>query len=202
MIFLIETFWQKLEEWDKWLFLQINNNWSNSFFDAVMPFMRNPFFWVPLYLFIFLFVSLNYKTKGIWWMVVFLSTVALTDITGTYLFKNTIQRMRPCADPDIAFQVRLLLKQCGGYSFVSNHAANHFGMATFFFFTFRHVLKKWVWVPYAWATIIIYSQVYVGVHYPSDVICGALLGFVFGFASAAFFNKRFGFAIFDNQPTA
>ena len=202
MIFLAETFWQKLEEWDKWLFLQINNHWINPFFDAVMPFIRNPLSWGPLYLFIFLFVWLNFKTKGIWWMVIFLSTIALTDITGTYLFKHTIQRLRPCANPDLAFQVRLLLNHCAGSSFISNHAANHFGMATFFFFTFRHILKNWIWVPYIWATIIVYSQVYVGMHYPSDVICGALLGFIFGFASATFFNKRFGIAIFDNQPTA
>ncbi len=202
MIFLTENFWQKIEELDKWLFIQINSHWVNPFFDAVMPFIRNPLCWVPLYLFIFLFVLLNYKTKGIWWMVVFLSTIALTDMTGTYLFKHTIERLRPCADPDLAFQVRLLLNHCAGYSFISNHAANHFGMATFFFFTLRHILKNWKWVPYIWATIIVYSQVYVGLHYPSDVIGGALLGFLFGFASAAFFNKRFGIAIFDNQPTA
>lgn len=202
MVLLAITFWEKMIEWDKWLFIQINSHWTNSFFDATMPFIRNPLCWVPLYLFIFLFAVLNFKTKGIWWVVLFLSTIALTDMTGTFAFKQTFQRLRPCADPELAFQVRLLLKQCGRNSFISNHAANHFGMATFFFFTFRHLLKNWVWVPYIWAAVIAYSQVYVGVHYPADVLCGALLGFIFGYASATLFNKRFGFVIFGNQPTA
>jgi undecaprenyl-diphosphatase len=67
-------------------------------------------------------------------------------------------------------------------------------------FTFRHLLKKWVWIPFLWAAIIGYAQVYVGIHYPLDVICGTLLGLLFGFLTGSFFNKRFGFATFDNQP--
>ena len=99
--------------------------------------------------------------------------------------------------------LRLLLKQCsGGYSFVSNHAANHFGMGTFFFITFRHILKNWVWLGLFWAGLIAYAQVYVGVHYPMDVFAGGLLGLAFGIAMGSFFNKRFGFAIFDNQHAA
>ena len=99
--------------------------------------------------------------------------------------------------------MRQVLTQCaGGFSFVSNHAANHFGMAVFFLVTFRHILKKWAWVGILWAFLIAYAQVYVGIHYPLDVFCGALLGLTFGLATGTFFNKRFGFAIFGNQPVA
>jgi undecaprenyl-diphosphatase len=202
MIFLALTFWQKIEQWDQWLFIQINNQWTNPVFDTVMPYMRNPVIWAPLYIFLAMFVLLNFKTKGVWWAVLFFSTIALTDLTGTYIFKHNFQRLRPCSDPDFFFHVRLLLNQCQGYSFISNHAANHFGMATFLYVTFRHLLKSWIWVPFLWAALIAYSQVYVGIHYPSDVLCGALLGLLFGFFTGTFFNKRFGFANFDNQLVA
>jgi membrane-associated phospholipid phosphatase len=124
-------------------------------------------------------------------------------MAGTYLLKHNIERLRPCNDPDMLMQVRLLLKKCaGGYSFISNHAANHFGMATFFFLTFRKIIPRFAWIGFAWAALVAYSQVYVGVHYPLDVISGALLGLVIGNLTAHVYNKRLGFTIFDNQPTA
>jgi undecaprenyl-diphosphatase len=72
------------------------------------------------------------------------------------------------------------------------------GMGVFFYMTFRYELKKWAWAGIIWAIIIAYSQVYVGVHYPSDVLAGALLGLVFGMITGTLFNKRFGFAIFEH----
>ena len=87
------------------------------------------------------------------------------------------------------------------YSFVSNHAANHFGIATFFFLTAKPLLKRWAYSGFAWAGLIAYAQVYVGIHYPLDVIGGALLGLLFGMFTGTLFNKRYGFAIFDSQST-
>jgi len=186
---------------DQWLFRKVNGSWTNPFFDAILPYTRESTYWLPLYLFALVFVLINFGIKGLWWCVFFVSTVALTDMTGTYLFKHIFLRVRPCRDPDFASQVRLLLDNCsGGSSFISNHAANHFGMAVFFIVTFRHILKKWVWLALFWAVLIAYSQVYVGVHYPGDVLCGALVGVFFGSFTGSLFNKRFGFTIFDNQP--
>ncbi len=203
MFFSSITFWQQLVQWDQRLFEKINGDWANPVFDTVMPFLRNSNHWIPLYLFVFVFVLLNFKIKGVWWFVFFLITVALTDMTGTYVFKHEFERLRPCSDPDFANQVRLLVKHCaGGYGFISNHAANHFGMAAFFFVTFRHLLRKWAFLALFWAASIAYAQVYVGVHYPLDVVCGALLGLAFGITTGTFFNKRFGFATFGSQPVA
>lgn len=194
------TFWKSLVQWDQLLFKKINSDWSNPFFDIAMPFLRNSPMWNPLYLFVGVLVLINFKLKGLWWFVFALVTVALTDMTGTYVFKHVFQRLRPCSDPDFINEVRLVVNQCsGGYSFISNHAANHFGMAVFFFVTFRHFFKRWVWVGLGWAASIGYAQVYVGVHYPFDVFCGALLGIAFGITTGTFFNKQFGIAIFDNQ---
>ncbi|MBL7744816.1 MAG: phosphatase PAP2 family protein [Chitinophagaceae bacterium] len=202
LIFLQISILERLKEWDQWLFIQLNSVLTNSFFDVLMPFLRNGVNWAPLYLFLLVFVLLNFKAKGGWWVLLFIVTVSLTDMTGTYLFKHNFERLRPCGDPDFYYRVRLLVSQCsGGYSFTSNHAANHFGMATFIFITFYPFIKKWAWMAFAWAGLIAYAQIYVGVHYPADILAGSLIGLLIGTLTGKLFNNRYGFTIFDNQPT-
>lgn len=185
---------------DRWLFKKINSEWINPVFDGVLPFMREQNHWLPLYLFLLVFITLNFK-NGWWWVLFFICTVSLSDMTGTYLFKHNFERLRPCMDPDFYTQVRLVLNRCaGGYGFISNHAANHFAMTTFAFFTLKnHFNNKWFKLIFLWPASIAYAQVYIGIHYPLDVICGALLGTGIGFITSRFFNKRYGIAIFDNQ---
>lgn len=200
--FLQLSFVEKLVEWDKSLFLVVNNELTNPLFDKVMPFIRNGDHWMPLYLFLIVFMLINFKKKGWWWIVFFFCTVALTDMTGTFVFKNNFERLRPCSDPAFMMQTRLLLDHCSGaYSFVSNHAANHFGMAAFFYITTRSFMQKWAAIGFIWAALIAYAQVYVGVHYPMDVLAGSVLGLLFGTFTGRLFNNRFGFVNFDNQPT-
>ncbi len=202
MIFLLQsTFWQKLVEADQWLFIKINSGLANPVFDEVMPFLRNSTHWMPLYLFLIVFALLNFRARGAWWLLFFFATIAMTDMTGTYLFKHGVMRARPCNDIDFYSQVRLLVNCSTGYSFTSNHAANHFGMATFFYITTRHWLGKWAFVGFVWAALVSLAQVYVGIHYPFDILGGAMLGLIFGVLTGTFFNKRYGIAIFDNQPT-
>lgn len=187
------SLWQQLDDWDKWLFIKLNNQWTNPVFDKVLPFLRNSVFWAPLYIFILVFILMNYGKKGIWWCVLFLCTVALTDSIGARFFKEVVHRLRPCQDPHFSFHVKLLLQACSGsYSFVSNHAANHFGLATFMVLTFKGVFKKWMYLAYAWAFIISYAQIYVGVHYPLDVLGGAVLGILAGVLTAWVFHKKWG----------
>jgi membrane-associated phospholipid phosphatase len=198
---MLSTLLSWFVEWDRSLFVKLNSEWTNPLFDAVMPWLRHSAIWAPLYLFILFFVVLNFKTRSSWWILFFITTVALTDMTGTYVFKHNFERFRPCSGHDIDLYVRLLLEKCsGGYGFVSNHAANHFGMAAFFYFSFRKIIPHFAWLGFVWAGLIAYAQVYVGVHYPLDVICGALLGIFSGLFTGYIFNKRFGFAIFENQP--
>lgn len=197
-MFLLQTnLLQKLEQWDRWLFTQINHYQSNPLFDNIMPFARNAYLWTPVYLFLLVLIPINFK-KGWWWCLVFLCTVSLCDMTSSNLFKEVFHRLRPCSDPDFFQNVRLVVDRCGGnYSFTSNHAANHFGMATFIFVTLRFNFKNWVWLAWLWAALIGYAQVYVGVHYPFDILGGAAIGFGFGWLLGTFFNKTFGFANFD-----
>jgi membrane-associated phospholipid phosphatase len=195
MFFLTTTLWEKLLRLDRELFILINSKWTNTLFDALMPFLRNPINWVPLYLFILVFVSLNFKVKGVWWIVFFLITVALTDMIGTNVFKYNFLRTRPCNNPDLIEQLRLLVRCPSGYGFTSNHAANHFGMATFIFLTLKPLFKNWMWLAFLWAGAISYAQIYVGVHYPADVAGGAILGIIFGTITAYQFKRYFGLTL-------
>lgn len=74
-------------------------------------------------------------------------------------------------------------------------------MAAFFYFTFRNIFPKWGWLIFLWATAVGFAQIYVGVHYPADIIGGALWGTAVAVAMARVFHKKFGFITFDNQPT-
>ena len=199
-MYLLSTFWQRIIQWDHDLFVNVNSKWINPFFDLIMPFLRNSMVWIPLYLFILLFVLINFKSKTWWWIIFFLATVSVTDMTGTYLFKHGIERIRPCNNPDMLAQLRLLVGCPGGYSFTSNHAANHFGMAAFLFFTFRHLFKKWMWLAFLWAGSICYAQVYVGVHYPTDIAGGMLLGIIAGSLSGYIFNRNFRLSLQEKSP--
>jgi undecaprenyl-diphosphatase len=182
-----------LTDLDRWLFKKINGEWTNPFCDEFFILIRQSWFWFPLYLFIFLFVTFNFRKNWWWWIVLFLCTVALTDIVGTRLFKHMIERYRPCSDPIFYSSVRMVLKECAaGNSFISNHAANHFGMAAFVFFTLRMFMKNiFRYIIWIWPLLVCYAQLYVGVHYPSDVIGGAIVGFLVGYLTAFIFNKRF-----------
>ena len=186
-------FWQHIEQWDQWLFIQLNNEFTNPVFDFILPYFRDSVFWAPLYIFILAFITLNYGKKGLWWSLLFLCTVAIADMVGTRIFKYGFERLRPCQDPDFFMHVRLLLKHCSGsFSFISNHAANHFGIATFVSITFYGTFKRWIYLSYLWAIFISYAQVYVGVHYPLDILGGAAVGTLAGVLTASVFNNKVG----------
>ncbi len=188
------NFWERIWSWindaDTWLFLQINSVWTNSFLDSVLPWWRNANTWIPLYLFLILFLAINFKNKAWIWILFAVINIILTDQTSSHLIKTFIQRPRPCADEFLQFHVRLLLDHCsGGYSFTSSHATNHFGFAVFVCITLKDVLKQWKWLFIFWAATISYGQVYVGVHYPLDVIGGAILGSLIGLMVGKIYNK-------------
>jgi len=186
---------KQLLSYDQHLFKLINYEWSNAFFDWLMPWLRNSEMWYPLYLFLVLLVIINFKKSGWWWLIFAAGTVILTDFVSSGIIKNNIIRLRPCNEPDIASWVKVLV----GYrpqssSFTSSHAANHFGMATFLYLTLKTRFNKWPVLFFFWAFSISFAQVYVGVHYPIDIICGALIGILIGYLSGKSFNKNYGLA--------
>ena len=136
---------------------------------------------------------MNYGKKGWWWSIAFLCAVAIADLTSSRIFKEAFERLRPCQDPVFFQNVRLLLKQCSSsYSFTSSHAANHFAIDSFMSITLFPTFGRWIWLIYLWAFFVAYAQIYVGVHYPLDVIGGAMIGLMAGVFCASLFNKKAG----------
>lgn len=183
----------ELLSYDQSLFKVINHGWSNSFFDWLMPWLRNSNMWYPLYLLLLLLVTINFKKTGWWWVLFAAGTVILTDFVSSAIVKPNIFRLRPCHEPDFASWINVLV----GYrpqssSFTSSHAANHFGMAMFLYSTLKTRFKKWPVLFFLWAFSISFAQVYVGVHYPIDIICGGLIGILIGYLSGKSFNKNYG----------
>jgi len=183
-----------LIRYDIALFTKINGVWHNGFFDWLFPLLRNEFFWSPLYLFLVVLMLLNYGRRGLYWILFFLVTFAIADMLSSSVIKPLVGRLRPCNDPLLADTVRSLVNCGSGKSFTSSHAANHFALAMFAFRTFLFVPLVWRWSFLLWAFAICYAQVYVGVHFPLDVTCGAILGCLIGTATASVFNNRTGLA--------
>jgi membrane-associated phospholipid phosphatase len=202
-MFLLQTtanWFSGIDAIDRRIFFLINNDSSNPFFDTVLPFMRESDIWAPLYLFMLIFAVLNFGKKGWLWFLFALCTAAVTDLVSSHLIKEHIFRLRPCQNPALADKINILANYCPqSSSFTSSHAANHFGLAVFIVLTLRKYTSSWVNLFYAWAFIISYAQVYVGVHYPLDVITGGLIGWLLGYFIARFFNNYAGLISLQNK---
>lgn len=188
---LPERILQALKYWDTVLFIKINNDWTNGFLDSIIPWWRDQNTWIPLYLFLLLFLLFNFSKKSAWlYILTAIITVVLTDQLSSTVLKNVVNRTRPCNDPFLKYQIRLLLSYCpSSGSFTSSHATNHFGAATLFFVTLKPYFKNYTYLFFFWAATISYGQVYVGIHYPLDVIGGAVFGSCIGLIMAKLFNK-------------
>lgn len=181
--------------WDRKAEHLVNVTWKHPVLDLVAPVLRNQYTWIPLYVFLAIFIPRKYGKKGWLWCLGFLITFALSDYTSASLIKPYVQRLRPCNDAVMRHGMRLLVDCGSGYSFPSSHAANHFALAVFMSFTLRKSYR-WIWVAsLLWAFSVAYAQVYVGVHYPLDVLCGGLLGCLAGFITGRFFETKIGLSV-------
>ncbi len=179
---------ESLHQFDVDLFLSIHRGLSNPFFDWLLPLLRNRYFWTPLYLFIVVFCVREYKKKG--WLIIgmLLFTFAIGDLVASRLIKNVVMRIRPCNELTLTSDIIHRVACGSGYSFPSSHATNHFAIAIFLIFVFYDKWKPILPLALAWAFIISFSQVYVGVHYPVDVMGGAILGALIGFCTSRIYK--------------
>lgn len=176
---------EQLIQFDRDLFFTINQGLSNPFFDWLMPALRNRFFWTPLYLFIIIFSVRNYGRQG-WYLLVFMSlTFGFTDFASSSIIKPSVQRIRPCNDPEIKSEVISRIACGTGFSFPSSHASNHFALAIFLITLFYSKWRLILAIGILWAGSISFAQVYVGVHYPVDIIAGAIIGSMIGYIMAS-----------------
>ena len=188
----VMTILKPLLEFDHRLFEKMNGVWINPFFDLIFPLLLREEIWYPLYLFLLAFALYNFRLKGWWWLATLIMTVIISDLICSLLFKSLIHRFRPCQNPDMMDQVRLLLNYCPAHSsFPSSPAANHFAAAWFIFITLNQT-GSWRWLLFPWAIVVGYTQVYVGVNYPLDVAAGFILGTLMGLLMSRFFKMQFG----------
>lgn len=161
---------------DQIIFHAINHGLKDNIFDQLLPLWRNQWTWIPLYV-LLLFLAYQKYTKDVYKIVLLLAfSVLLTDQLSSQVIKKSVCRLRPCNDIKLLPAAENIIPCGTGFSFPSSHAANHTCVAILFgTLLFQH--RKWLKTSLLlWAISIGFAQIYVGVHYPIDVVCGVLLG--------------------------
>src|SRR5688572_13477021 len=167
---------ESLIELDKELLIYLNS-FHVSWLDQLMLFITQTFVWLPLYIILLYIIVIDYK-KDFWIVLIAITvTILLTDGITSGIMKPYFERLRPSREPSLEGLIHLVLDHNGKvykggmYGFASSHAANTFGTATFFFLLLRQT-RKWVWILFVWAILMTYTRIYLGVHYPGDILVG------------------------------
>ncbi|GIV36332.1 MAG: lipid A 4'-phosphatase [Cyclobacteriaceae bacterium] len=166
---------RKLLEADQELLLAINK-WHAPWLDPVMLLLTKTLVWLPLYLLLLYAVIKVYK-KRFWIPLLAVAvTLTLTDRITSGWMKPYFARLRPSHNPELAGKLHLVDGYTGGlYGFASSHAANSFGVALLLWLLFHKFFPQTAWL-FAWALFMSYTRLYLGVHYPGDILVGAVTG--------------------------
>jgi undecaprenyl-diphosphatase len=158
-----------LQKVDTWLFYFGNITLQNPLFDWLMPFITEKYHWFPVWGLLAVWLLWKGGRQGRIMVLLIIPIIFLSDQIASHVIKPLFARPRPCITlPD----VHLLTNKKTSFSFPSSHAANFFAAAAFFSYFFR----KYRWWFFAIATMVAYSRIYIGIHYPFDAIAGAFLG--------------------------
>jgi len=173
--------------WDQDLFLLLHRDWSAAWLDGVLPVYRDKRTWLPLYAFLLVGLWLRLRTTGLWIALMAGASVGIADGLSSSVIKPAVGRLRPCRTESLQPFIRDVI-DCGpGLSFPSSHAANHLALSMFLFLLFRRHYPVASWLALLWGFSIGYAQVYVGLHFPLDVLAGSALGAFIGWAMARLF---------------
>jgi undecaprenyl-diphosphatase len=172
---------------DQELFLLLNG-FHNEFFDGIMYWITKQETWYPFYLIAIIWMFWKYGKKAVIPLLFIGLAITISDQVTSGLMKPLFERLRPCHEPEIQQWVHTV-SGCGGlYGFASGHAANSFALATLLFLFFRQNSKYWAFI-FLWAAVVAYSRVYVGVHYPGDILTGGLIGWLAGWGMYNLYSR-------------
>ena len=183
----------QLIELDKSLFLYLNNLGSETW-DGLWLVITNKLTFIPLYGFLLFLIFKKFGWKPLLLMVlVIVAMITFTDQI-TNVFKDGFMRARPCRADGVSDLARFVAERCGKYGFFSGHSSNSMAAAVFGGLILRPYFKRLIFILLFWSFVVAYSRIYVGVHYPLDIICGmafgALSGFLF-YRLAKYLIKRY-----------
>ena len=170
---------------DQELFLFLNSM-NSPLWDHIMVAISGRVIWIPLYIAILFVFGKKFKKKMLILILVITAVIVLGNQFSVIL-KNLVQRPRPCHDPALEGLVHVVNGRCGGlYGFVSSHATNAFSVALLSLSLIR--VRWFSFGIIFWALVVGYSRIYLGVHYPGDVLCGSMLGALTGWGGYELYN--------------
>ena len=169
---------EKILTLDKELFFYLNSLGS-PMFDGLWLQITKQTNWIPLFLVLLYFIYRKLGIKQTLYLLLFVIVLVAISDQFTNIVKDTFQRLRPCSDPKINTLIRVV-KSSETFSFFSGHAANTMAVATFLYFILKDRFK-YFGLLFLWPLIFAYSRIYLGLHYPTDIICGYISGFILGF---------------------
>jgi len=178
---------ETLKSLDETIFLFLNAH-HNLFFDRLMWLFSNRFFWVPLYAW-FLWILYKKYPRHYWTVLVAILLMIVASDQFCNLIKNNVMRLRPSQEPHLEGLVHLVDGNGGLYGFYSAHASNAFAVAMFMIFSIGRKMKYIPPVSLAYAVLTAYSRVYMGVHYPGDILVGVIIGSLLGAIFATLHEK-------------
>lgn len=181
---------QFLFELDKEILLAVNG-WSGAeWLDQLMILASAKWTWIPLYALLALAACRKLGLQNFtWFLVGVLAMIILSDQGSVVFFKDTFHRLRPCHDPTLTGDINLVSGRCGGqFGFISSHASNVFALATLIFLVLKDNLL-WLLMLMVWACWVSISRVYLGVHFPLDILVGSIYGISVGFFTARLLER-------------
>lgn len=161
-----------LEDKQAMIFL---NNLGSSTFDPFWILVSEKWFWIPLYVIFLYFLYKNFNKKSLFYILLFVALGITASDQIANIFKFGFERLRPCHDPSLEGLLREV--KCGGkFGFYSAHSSNSFFVATYLTILLGKKIKKLHYFLFVWAATVAYSRVYLGMHFPGDIIVGAIMG--------------------------
>ena len=161
-----------LEDKQAMIFL---NNLGSSTFDPFWILVSEKWFWIPLYVIFLYFLYKNFNKKSLFYILLFVALGITASDQIANIFKFVFERLRPCHDPSLEGLLREV--KCGGkFGFYSAHSSNSFFVATYLTMLLGKKIKQLPYFLFVWAAIVAYSRVYLGMHFPGDIIIGAIMG--------------------------